>query len=95
MSEVAFKLAKNKRSINFQASQNMWLDSSHKWLLIDDDNAETEIYNDTVNTILFDKGRNATLIEVLDNLTISVDADIVLARRGKFVIVIVVLKIKH
>lgn len=66
----------------------MWLDSSHKWLLINDDEDESRSYNDTeINTIMFDKDRNKTLVDKLGNLNISVDADIVVATRGKFLII--------
>ncbi|KAJ8730369.1 hypothetical protein PYW07_017407 [Mythimna separata] len=72
---------KSEGVMNF-VSENMWFDSNHKWLLINNDEAETESNNDTyINTIMFDNDRNATLIDKLDNLNISVDADIVLASR--------------
>ncbi|PZC86162.1 hypothetical protein B5X24_HaOG200895 [Helicoverpa armigera] len=64
------------------ASQNMWLDSHHKWLLIDDDKAKLEVYNDTEIENVIYEDRNSTLIDILSNLNISVDADIVVAEKG-------------
>ncbi|KAF9413492.1 hypothetical protein HW555_008287, partial [Spodoptera exigua] len=61
-------------------SENMLLDSNHKWLLIDDDEAY-KVYNETeVDIIMADSG-NGSLIEMLQRLNISVDADIVMAFR--------------
>ncbi|XP_063897567.1 ionotropic receptor 75a [Helicoverpa armigera] len=64
------------------ASQNMWLDSHHKWLLIDDDEAKLEVYNNTDTENVLFEDRNTTLIDILSNLNISVDADIVVAENG-------------
>ncbi|XP_050561113.1 uncharacterized protein LOC118264661 [Spodoptera frugiperda] len=60
--------------MNF-VSQNMWLDSNHKWLLIDDDDAYTWCNDTEVDMMMADS--NESLIEMLSHLNISVDADIV------------------
>ncbi|KAH9628656.1 hypothetical protein HF086_007861 [Spodoptera exigua] len=58
----------------------MLLDSNHKWLLIDDDEAY-KVYNETeLDMIMADSG-NGSLIEMLQRLNISVDADIVMGFR--------------
>nr|AOE48004.1 putative ionotropic receptor IR1.2 [Athetis lepigone] len=73
--------------VMYFASQNMWLDGNHKWVLINDDGSETERYGDVDNnTVMFDNDKNSSIMdtgimEVLSNLNISVDADIVVAER--------------
>ncbi|XP_022830857.1 uncharacterized protein LOC111359510 [Spodoptera litura] len=69
--------------MNFASQNIIGLDSNHKWLLIDDDEAYTWC-NDTYDTefdVNLTGSGNGSLIEMLQHLNISVDADIVTAYR--------------
>ncbi|KAJ0176964.1 hypothetical protein K1T71_006973 [Dendrolimus kikuchii] len=65
----------DSQDILFYASENMLFDDTHKWLLINNGNDSIEETNNTKVII------NDHYVETLKNLNLSVNADIILAKR--------------